>query len=79
MGILDRAMRSPEYGAPANDAEFVLYHTEGIEAMGFTNHLKLPHYVTFQASLSNVREAVRRDNANAAAAAENAASAVELV
>jgi alpha-D-ribose 1-methylphosphonate 5-triphosphate synthase subunit PhnI len=69
MGILDRAMRSPEYGAPANDAEFVLYHTEGIEAMGFTNHLKLPHYVTFQASLSNVREAVRRTNANAAAAA----------
>jgi alpha-D-ribose 1-methylphosphonate 5-triphosphate synthase subunit PhnI len=70
MGILDRAMRSPEYGAPANDAEFVLYHTEGIEAMGFTNHLKLPHYVTFQASLSNVREAVRRENANAAAAIE---------
>jgi alpha-D-ribose 1-methylphosphonate 5-triphosphate synthase subunit PhnI len=67
MGILDRAMRSPEYGAPANDAEFVLYHTEGIEAMGFTNHLKLPHYVTFQASLSNVREAVRRTNAKAGA------------
>jgi alpha-D-ribose 1-methylphosphonate 5-triphosphate synthase subunit PhnI len=63
MGILDRAMRSPEYGAPANDAEFVLYHTEGIEAMGFTNHLKLPHYVTFQAGLSNVRAAVRRANA----------------
>ena len=62
MGILDRAMRSPEYGAPANDAEFVLYHTEGIEAMGFTNHLKLPHYVTFQAGLSNVRAAVRRAN-----------------
>jgi alpha-D-ribose 1-methylphosphonate 5-triphosphate synthase subunit PhnI len=65
MGILDRAMRSPEYGAPANDAEFVLYHTEGIEAMGFTNHLKLPHYVTFQAGLSNVRSAVRRANVNA--------------
>ena len=86
MGILDRAMRSPEGNAPANDAEFVLYHTEGIEAMGYTNHLKLPHYVTFQASLSNVREAVRRANAkagaaveNAAIAEENAASAVELV
>ena len=60
MGILDRAMRSPDGRSPATDAEFVLYHTEGIEAMGFTNHLKLPHYVTFQASLSNVRAAVER-------------------
>jgi alpha-D-ribose 1-methylphosphonate 5-triphosphate synthase subunit PhnI len=77
MGILDRAMRSPEYGAPANDAEFVLYHTEGIEAMGFTNHLKLPHYVTFQAGLSNVRSAVRRANANAVTEAETEAE--ELV
>ena len=60
MGILDRAMRSPDGKSPATDAEFVLYHTEGVEAMGFTNHLKLPHYVTFQAGLSNVREAIRR-------------------
>ena len=63
MGILDRAMRSPDGKSPATDAEFVLYHTEGIEAMGFTNHLKLPHYVTFQADLSNTRAAVRRDEA----------------
>lgn len=61
MGILDRAMRSPDGRSPASDAEFVLYHTEGIEAMGFTNHLKLPHYVTFQAGLSNVRAAVRKE------------------
>ena len=47
MGILDRSMRNEDKDAPANDQEFVLYHTEGIEAMGFTNHLKLPHYVTF--------------------------------
>jgi alpha-D-ribose 1-methylphosphonate 5-triphosphate synthase subunit PhnI len=60
MGILDRAMRSPDGRSPATDQEFVLYHTEGVEGMGFTNHLKLPHYVTFQASLSNVRAAVRR-------------------
>lgn len=63
MGILDRAMRSPDTNSPANDAEFVLYHTEGIESMGFTNHLKLPHYVTFQAGLSNLRQAVQRDSA----------------
>jgi alpha-D-ribose 1-methylphosphonate 5-triphosphate synthase subunit PhnI len=60
MGILDSTMRNPDQTSPANDQEFVLYHTEGIEAMGFTNHLKLPHYVTFQSSLSNVREAVSR-------------------
>jgi alpha-D-ribose 1-methylphosphonate 5-triphosphate synthase subunit PhnI len=62
MGILDRAMRSPDGRSPATDQEFVLYHTEGVEGMGFTNHLKLPHYVSFQASLSNVRAAMRREN-----------------
>jgi alpha-D-ribose 1-methylphosphonate 5-triphosphate synthase subunit PhnI len=60
MGILDRAMRIPGNGSPSNDQEFVLYHTEGVESMGFTNHLKLPHYVTFQAGLSNLRNAMQR-------------------
>jgi alpha-D-ribose 1-methylphosphonate 5-triphosphate synthase subunit PhnI len=60
MGILDTTMRNPDTNQPANDQEFVLYHTEGIESMGFTNHLKLPHYVTFQSSLKNVREEVSR-------------------
>jgi alpha-D-ribose 1-methylphosphonate 5-triphosphate synthase subunit PhnI len=60
MGILDRAMRKANKDAPANDQEFVLYHTEGIEAMGFTNHLKLPHYVTFQSELKNLRKAMAR-------------------
>lgn len=60
MGILDRAMRSQHPEAPANDQEFVLYHTEGVEAMGFTNHLKLPHYVTFQSILDNLRKAIQR-------------------
>ncbi len=61
MGILDSTMRSPDTGSPANDQEFVLYHTEGIEAMGFTNHLKLPHYVDFQSALSNIRSAMERN------------------
>jgi len=61
MGILDRAMRSPDSHSPSNDQEFVLYHTEGIESLGFTNHLKLPHYVTFQSGLNNVRAAVERN------------------
>jgi alpha-D-ribose 1-methylphosphonate 5-triphosphate synthase subunit PhnI len=60
MGILDTTLRNPDPSLPANDQEFVLYHSEGIEAMGFTNHLKLPHYVTFQSSLYNVREAIER-------------------
>lgn len=64
MGILDRAMRIPGNNAPANDQEFVLYHTEGVESLGFTNHLKLPHYVTFQSGLSNLRKAVKRNDEN---------------
>lgn len=64
MGILDRAMRIPGNNAPANDQEFVLYHTEGVESLGFTNHLKLPHYVTFQSGLSNLRKAVKRKEEN---------------
>ena len=64
MGILDTTMRNPDASMPANDQEFVLYHTEGIESMGFTNHLKLPHYVTFQSGLKNIREAIERKTAN---------------
>jgi alpha-D-ribose 1-methylphosphonate 5-triphosphate synthase subunit PhnI len=66
MGILDSTMRNENSNAPANDQEFVLQHTEGIEGMGFTNHLKLPHYVTFQSGLSNIREAIRRNSAKTA-------------
>ena len=63
MGILDKSMRD-NGNSPTNDQEFVLYHTEGIEALGFTNHLKLPHYVTFQAGLSNLRQAIKRSEKN---------------
>lgn len=64
MGILDRAMRDGNHHAPAHDQEFVLYHTDGIESMGFTNHLKLPHYVTFQSGLKNLRDAMKRADNN---------------
>jgi alpha-D-ribose 1-methylphosphonate 5-triphosphate synthase subunit PhnI len=60
MGMLDSALRTPNANSPANNAEFVLYHTECIEAYGFTNHLKLPHYVTFQAALQNLRDVVHK-------------------
>ena len=39
------------------EQEFVLYHTEPVEASGFCIHFKLPHYVTFQSSLDALRSA----------------------
>jgi len=59
MALVDRALRTEELGeevtAPAQDQEFVLYHSDNVEASGFTQHLKLPHYVDFQAELNLVR------------------------
>jgi alpha-D-ribose 1-methylphosphonate 5-triphosphate synthase subunit PhnI len=59
MALVDRAMRAAELGeevtAPAQNIEFVLYHCDNIEATGFVEHLKLPHYVDFQSELQNVR------------------------
>jgi alpha-D-ribose 1-methylphosphonate 5-triphosphate synthase subunit PhnI len=64
MSLVDRALRAHELGepveAPAQDAEFVLYHSDNVEASGFVQHLKLPHYVDFQSEL----ELVRRLRAN---------------
>lgn len=64
MSVLDAAIRvgaEREQGpaGPAEDEEFVLYHADGIEATGFVEHLKLPHYVTFQSSLDRLREVQR--------------------
>lgn len=59
MGMVESALRTPNPDNPANNQEFVLYHTEVIEAYGFTNHLKLPHYVTFQAGLESGRRIAR--------------------
>ncbi|MBN8899982.1 MAG: carbon-phosphorus lyase complex subunit PhnI, partial [Rhodospirillales bacterium] len=59
MALVDRAMRAEELGedvtAPAQNVEFVLYHSDNIEATGFVEHLKLPHYVDFQSELQNLR------------------------
>ena len=59
MALVDRALRAAELGedvvAPAQNVEFVLYHSDNIEATGFVEHLKLPHYVDFQSELQNVR------------------------
>ena len=57
MAVLDRTTRSTRPTCPAEDQEFVLYHTDGIEAMGFCNHWKLPHYVDFLSDLDRLRKA----------------------
>ncbi len=54
---LDMEMNSSD-PHPAHKEEFVLYHTEAVEASGFCVHFKLPHYVTFASSLDNVRKVI---------------------
>jgi alpha-D-ribose 1-methylphosphonate 5-triphosphate synthase subunit PhnI len=60
MALVDRALRAEELGeavdAPAQMQEFVLSHSDSLEASGFVQHLKLPHYVDFQAELELVRK-----------------------
>ena len=64
MALVDRAMRATELGeipdAPAQQVEFVLSHCDNVEATGFVEHLKLPHYVDFQSELETIRQ-MRRD------------------
>ncbi|WP_142848208.1 carbon-phosphorus lyase complex subunit PhnI [Telmatospirillum sp. J64-1] len=59
MALVDRALRCRELGeeatVPAQDEEFVLSHADSVEAQGFVQHLKLPHYVDFQSELVLVR------------------------
>ncbi|MBC7358244.1 MAG: carbon-phosphorus lyase complex subunit PhnI [Desulfacinum sp.] len=60
MALVDRALRSRELGEevryPAQDEEYVLRHCDNVESSGFVQHLKLPHYVDFQAELVHVRQ-----------------------
>jgi alpha-D-ribose 1-methylphosphonate 5-triphosphate synthase subunit PhnI len=60
MALVDRSLRAAELEetvtAPAQDEEFVLSHADNVEASGFVQHLKLPHYVDFQAELDIVRQ-----------------------
>ena len=54
MSILDASIQL-DGDEPAEDAEFVLDTVDGIDSFGFIEHLKLPHYVTFQSILDRVR------------------------
>jgi alpha-D-ribose 1-methylphosphonate 5-triphosphate synthase subunit PhnI len=80
MSLVDRALRTQEFGedviAPAQDEEFVISHCDNVQATGFVEHLKLPHYVDFQAELDLVRrmrakhEAARQEQNDMKEAAE---------
>ena len=60
IALVDRALRARELGeevlAPAQDEEFVLSHSDNVQATGFVEHLKLPHYVDFQSELGLLRK-----------------------
>ena len=75
MALVDRALRwrelgEDDLGAAAQDEEFVLSHCDNIQATGFVEHIKLPHYVDFQSELELVRQMRREAAALAEAAAE---------
>jgi alpha-D-ribose 1-methylphosphonate 5-triphosphate synthase subunit PhnI len=73
MALVDRALRADEFGeerkGAAQDEEFVLSHSDNVQATGFVEHLKLPHYVDFQAELALLRQ-LRREREKVAEAAE---------
>lgn len=74
MALVDRALRARELDEsieyPAQDEEFVLYHSDNVEASGFVQHLKLPHYVDFQSELQLIRSLRRRHDEDHLEAAE---------
>lgn len=78
MALVDRALRWKELGednlgAPAQDEEFVLYHSDNIQATGFLEHIKLPHYVDFQSELELIRK-LRREAMEANGTAQKEAA-----
>jgi alpha-D-ribose 1-methylphosphonate 5-triphosphate synthase subunit PhnI len=59
MSLVDRVLRADEFGerctSAAQQQEFALPHGDNVEASGFVQHLKLPHYVTFESELQLIR------------------------
>lgn len=80
MALVDRSLRARELGeearSPAQDEEFVMSHSDNVQATGFVEHLKLPHYVDFQSELGLLRklrkefEAAKDNDVTLAEAAE---------
>ena len=68
MSILDTSLYNISHtigtGGIASNFEMIVHHIDGIESMGFTNHYKLPHYVTFQADLHVFKNAKKYNDKN---------------
>jgi alpha-D-ribose 1-methylphosphonate 5-triphosphate synthase subunit PhnI len=80
MALVDRALRARELGeelvAPSQDEEFVMSHSDNVQATGFVEHLKLPHYVDFQSELGLLRK-LRKEFSEAADAPTDIREAAE--
>jgi alpha-D-ribose 1-methylphosphonate 5-triphosphate synthase subunit PhnI len=74
MSLVDRALRADEFDelktSPAQQQEFVLPQGDSVEASGFVQHLKLPHYVTFESELQLIRKLRTAVSERAAAVVE---------
>ena len=79
MATVDGSLRGPDHGKDVQhaveDEEFVLYHCDSLDASGFLQHLKLPHYVDFQAQLQVLRKQRAKWNAKKAEQAKEEAPA----
>lgn len=70
MTILDASIQLDSEAEPAENAEFVLDTIDGMDSFGFIEHLKLPHYVTFQSILDRIRSIRERQDISAEGATD---------
>ncbi|WP_128225252.1 carbon-phosphorus lyase complex subunit PhnI [Halobacteriaceae bacterium SHR40] len=63
MTVLDASIQLDSEAEPAENPEFVLDTIDGMDSFGFIEHLKLPHYVTFQSILDRIRSIRERQRA----------------
>ncbi len=82
MSLVDRTLRADEFdelkSSAAQQQEFVLPHGDSVEASGFVQHLKLPHYVTFESELQLIRKLRAEIAERAAAVSQEAAAPLEV-
>jgi len=64
MTVLDASIQLDSEAEPAENPEFVLDTIDGMDSFGFIEHLKLPHYVTFQSILDRIRAIRGRQGAS---------------
>ncbi|MFD1643903.1 carbon-phosphorus lyase complex subunit PhnI [Halohasta litorea] len=73
MTILDASIQLDSESEPAENPEFVLDVVDGMDSFGFIEHLKLPHYVTFQSILDRIRGIRHRAGVGSAAGVDDEA------